>query len=72
MTNSTYSSHLVSVVLPAYNTPEEFLRASIESVTAQTYDKWELLIIDDSTTVPVESIVKSYTDDRIKYFRNPQ
>ena len=72
MTNSTYSSNLVSVVLPAYNTTEEFLRAAIESVTAQTYDKWELLIIDDSTTAPVESIVKSYTDDRIKYFRNPR
>ena len=72
MQKTIIKSGLVSIILPAYNTREEFLRAAIESVTAQTYTQWELLIIDDSTTAPVESIVKSYTDDRIKYFRNPQ
>ena len=72
MPQQALQNSLISIILPAYNTPEEFLRAAIESVTAQTYDKWELLIIDDSTTAPVENIVKSYTDARIKYFRNPK
>lgn len=64
-------SNVVSIILPAYNTREDFLRDAIDSVVAQTYQHWELLVIDDSTTDPVEKIVKSYNDDRIKYFRNP-
>ena len=51
-------SGLVSVIIPTYNTNELFLRQAIDSVVAQTYDNWELLIIDDSTTSPVENIVK--------------
>lgn len=72
MQKAIIKSGLVSVIIPTYNTNELFLRQAIDSVVAQTYDNWELLIIDDSTTSPVENIVKSYTDDRIKYFRNPQ
>ena len=65
-------SGLVSIILPTYNTDELFLRQAVDSVVAQTYDNWELLIIDDSTTSPVENIINSYSDQRIKYFRNPQ
>ena len=61
---------LISIILPAYNTPEAFLREAVESVLAQTYSDWELLIIDDSTACPVEKIIASYRDGRIKYFRN--
>lgn len=43
---------LVSVVMPTYNTPEKFLREAIESVRAQTYDRWELCIADDCSTEP--------------------
>ena len=46
------------------------MREAVESVLAQTYSDWELLIIDDSTTDPVEKIIASYRDERIKYFRN--
>ena len=66
------NSGLISVILPAYNTPEIFLREAIESVLTQTYSEFELLVIDDSTSDPVEDIVKSYSDCRIKYIRNPQ
>lgn len=36
----------ISVIVPAYHTPERFLTAMIESVIAQTYDNWELVIAD--------------------------
>ena len=70
--NELLKTGTVSVILPAYNTPEEFLRQAVDSVVAQTYENWELLIIDDSTTSPVGKIINSYSDKRIKYFRNPQ
>ena len=63
---------LISVILPAYNTREDFLREAIGSVIAQTHTNWELLVIDDSTVASVEKIVLSYNDERIKYFRNPE
>ena len=72
MQKTLVKSGLVSIILPTYNTDELFLRQAVDSVVAQTYDNWELLIIDDSTTSPVENIINSYSDQRIKYFRNPQ
>ncbi len=37
-----------SILVPLYNTPENFLREMIDSVTAQTYEKWELCLADGS------------------------
>jgi lipopolysaccharide biosynthesis protein/glycosyltransferase involved in cell wall biosynthesis/tetratricopeptide (TPR) repeat protein len=42
---------LISVVMPVYNTPEEYLRAAINSVRQQLYPNWELCIADDASTV---------------------
>jgi len=38
----------ISILVPLYNTPENFLREMIESVTNQTYDNWELCLADGS------------------------
>lgn len=63
----------VSVLLAAYNTKEEYLRAAIDSVLAQTFPDFELLIVDDaSPDRNVEAVVRSYTDPRVKYFLNEQ
>lgn len=60
-----------SIIVPLYNTPEQFLREMIESVQAQTYGKWELCLADGSTTEfsNVEVICRSYAaeDPRIRY-----
>ena len=60
----------VSVVMPVYNA-EAFLEQSINSVFAQTYSNWELLIVDDCSADDSVSIVKKYTsqDKRIRFFK---
>lgn len=62
---------LVSIVLPVYN-GERFLSASIDSVIAQTFRNWELLILDDCSTDSSPEIAKEYAqnDPRIIYHRN--
>ena len=38
----------ISILVPLFNTPENFLREMVESVTAQTYENWELCLADGS------------------------
>lgn len=58
---------LVSVVIPVYNA-ERFIGQTIESVQAQTYQEWELIIVDDCSSDHSWKIVQSYVrkDSRIK------
>lgn len=61
----------VSVLIPVYNTKEEYLRLSIESILNQTYKNYELLILNDcSSDENIEKVIKSYKDKRIKYYTN--
>ncbi|PID90774.1 MAG: glycosyl transferase [Bacteroidetes bacterium] len=58
---------LVSVIMPCYNA-ERFIAQAIESVVAQTYQEWELLVSDDCSTDGSVPLVKSYAaaDGRIR------
>lgn len=60
-----------SILVPLYNTPEDFLKEMIESVQAQTYSDWELCLADgsDAAHPQVERIVMQFQqrDNRIKY-----
>jgi len=61
-----FEDPLVSVIIPCYN-GEEFIREAIESVISQTYQKWELIVIDDGSTDNSKEIVDKYrTGQRIK------
>ena len=60
----------VSVLMPVYKTPENYLREAIESILNQTYTDFEFLILDDCPEQSVENIVKSYKDKRIIYAKN--
>ena len=62
-------THLISVLMPVYNTKEEYLRASIESILNQTFKDFEFIIVNDGSTNNVEEVILSYKDDRIKYFK---
>jgi len=58
---------LVSVIVNCYN-GEIFLREAIDSIINQTYQNWELIFWDNKSSDMSKSIVKSYKDNRIKYF----
>ena len=62
---------LISIVLPVYN-GAKYLRESIDSVFAQTYTNWELLIVDDCSTDETPVIAREYAekDTRVRYYRN--
>ena len=55
----------VSIVLPTYN-HAHFLPDSIGSVLAQTFQNWELLVVDNSSTDSTSQILSAYTDPRIR------
>jgi glycosyltransferase involved in cell wall biosynthesis len=60
---------LISIITPVYNV-EKFITETIESVLAQTYSNWELVLVDDGSTDDSTRICKEYSlrEDRIKYF----
>src|SRR5438874_8798206 len=43
---------LVTIITPVFNTPVRWLRECVESVLAQTYEKWELILVDDHSIEP--------------------
>lgn len=61
---------LVSVIMSNFNTPESYLRASIESVLEQTYKNFEFIIVDDCSTDDSLSIIYAYHDERIVVLKN--
>ena len=50
-------SALVSIIMPSYNTAP-YIAESINSVVAQTYEDWELIIVDDASTDNTDEVVK--------------
>jgi len=55
--------------MPVFNSAKT-IRDSINSILEQDYFKWELLIVDDGSFDNSEIIIKSFKDDRIKFFKN--
>ncbi len=61
---------LVSIIMPSYNTGK-FLAETIDSVLAQTYQNWELIIVDDCSKDDTEEILGKYLQDsRISFVKN--
>ena len=60
---------LVSIIMPSWNTAE-YIAESISSVINQTYQSWELIIVDDCSTDNTEKIVRSFEDKRIIFLKN--
>lgn len=55
--------------MPSYNTGK-FIQETINSVKNQTYNNWELIIVDDGSTDNTDEVVRAIKDDRIKYIKN--
>ena len=55
--------------MPAYN-GAKWIKAAIDSVLAQSFKDFELIVINDSSKDNTEEILRTYRDSRIKYFKN--
>lgn len=67
-------SELVSIIVPVYNV-EKFIRETMDSVLAQTYPHWELLLVEDgsgdSSAEVIETYIKEKQETRIRLIRQP-
>ena len=71
--DSSPKTPLVSVVMPAYNS-EKFVGLSIESILNQSFEAFELILIDDCSSDTTLEILKKYEalDSRVRVFANSQ
>lgn len=58
----------VSIILPVYN-GQKYIGESISSVLNQSFTDWELLIINDGSTDQTEKEILTFSDERIRYFK---
>lgn len=63
------SNPSISVVMAVFNA-EKYLKESIDSILNQSYKNFELLIINDASNDKTDSILSSYSDDRIVIIKN--
>jgi glycosyltransferase involved in cell wall biosynthesis len=61
---------VVSVILPTYNRAG-LVASAIDSVVRQTFDCWELVVVDDASDDETEQVVARYRDPRLRYVRRP-
>jgi len=61
----------VSIGIPTYNNPV-MLRQAIMSVLQQTYQDFEIIVVDDGSTDDTEEVVRGFNDDRIRYIRHDE
>jgi len=66
------SKPIVSVVMPVLNPHPVYFRQAIESVLNQTFEDWELVIVEDPSPRPAAEILKDYPDPRIRHFVRSQ
>lgn len=60
---------MISIISPVYNA-EKYISKTIESVLAQDYGDFELVLVDDDSTDGSASVIKSFTDSRVRYIYN--
>ncbi len=69
--NDCGSSPLISIVMPVYNTPAQYLRAALESIVSQVYQNWQLCVVDDASDASdVKDVLQEFVerDERVCAF----
>lgn len=60
----------ISVVMTLFNTPEEYLKKTVESILGQTFSDFEFIITDDSNQWDYKTFFESFNDARIQYIKS--
>jgi len=63
------SKPLITIAIPTYNRADKYLRQTIECAINQTYENIEILISDNNSNDHTPEVVRSFSDPRIKYYR---
>jgi len=58
----------VSIITPAFNS-SKFISETIDSIISQTFQDWEMIVVDDASTDGTSDIVRKYNDPRIRLYR---
>lgn len=69
MENQNTNTELVSIIVPTYNC-EKYVKKTIDSILNQTYQNFEIIVIDDCSSDSTVEIVESILDKRICFFKN--
>lgn len=59
----------ISVIMPAYNA-SQYIRQAVESILSQTFENFELLVIDDGSSDNTSDVLSCYQDSRLRLLRN--
>ncbi len=62
----------ISVLMPVYNTKEEYLREAIDSILKQSFEEFELVIVDDASNDATKKVLASFIDPRIVIVENKE
>jgi glycosyltransferase involved in cell wall biosynthesis len=57
-----------SILIPVYKS--KYLKECIDSILMQTFNNFELIILNDDSPEDIDNIVSSYQDNRIRYYKN--
>lgn len=60
-------NQMISVIMPSYQ-HEEYIGETIDSVLNQSYENFELIIVDDGSTDGTKEVIKQYNDQRIRFY----
>jgi len=66
------SETLVTIAIPTYNRADKYLKQTLESALNQTYENLEILVSDNCSTDNTEELVLSYSDSRLRYFKQKE
>lgn len=62
----------VSVMMPVYNPHPEYFRQALQSILGQTFEDWELVIVEDPAPRLARETLQEYKDPRIKHYFNQE
>ena len=63
---------VISVIMATYNTPDPWLKESIDSILCQTFSDFEFIIVDDCSSSDLSAMRRTYPDKRIIWIRNEE